>query len=329
MKIEMAEQMMASYLKNIERCLTVQENWTPAPKHGETVDAKLSRVETIIEDIKASLLGVDFMKKSHIKQFIMQSEIDVVGVKEDDAGDRHVFLLDSAFHENGLNYKNTIETVIKKLVRAALVGDLFFPGYIVHVQFISPKVSHSRKKKILGYEETIMKVMEKYNPDIKFELYLDEDLYPLIIDLISILDEVADSNDLFMRAAKMLRMFDLIKMPKPESSSHDEDAIITVSDIETKKKNKDKILDTINDLIKDDKLNDGIIKLLTTSDYTRKMFSISSFPFLKKAEDVVEKLARRYYTQLININGDTYRVVNQWTDVTLSKFDEWVQTLKK
>ena len=70
MKIEMAEQMMASYLKNIELCSIVQENWTTAPGQSKIIDDNLSKIEKILNELKDALPGVDFMKKSHLKQFI-------------------------------------------------------------------------------------------------------------------------------------------------------------------------------------------------------------------------------------------------------------------
>ena len=60
----------------------------------------------------------DVVKKSSLEQALKQAEVDVVGIDKD-----KVYLVEVAFHENGLQYGGRLETkdrVCKKLLRAYL-----------------------------------------------------------------------------------------------------------------------------------------------------------------------------------------------------------------
>lgn len=325
MKIEMAEQMMASYLKNIEQCSFVETNWKPNPGQiSGLTQNQIARTTTVMTAIKKELPSYDPFKSSMPIQFLSQTEIDVIGSKTDGNGQKHTYLVDTAFHEYGLQYKNTIDSVVKKLVRAWIIGDLFFAGTIVHVQFLSPKVTPSKKKTLLDCAEIILKTLQPYNLNVKIELFLDADFKPLLLDLIEMADEVKDDNDLFMRAIKLLRIFDLINDDSKKANGGQPFPAYVAA---AKHNNRDVVLNTIDNLLKAGKITSNLEKQLTTVDYTKKEFGISSFPVLKEAQSITDSQNSRYYSQLVLINDTLYRVVSQWGAVSLKKLEEWARTV--
>ena len=188
MKIEICEQMIQSWLLHCQQCQIVQTNWSISPLHNissknindaynfvKKVQDDLNEIleteyitalqESIEEENQQDCLLIDtktkgntktkkikklnIIKKSTAGQFIRQCEIDVVGVRLDDGIVNRVFLIDSAFHKNGLGYHDAVATVIKKLIRAVIVGNIIFGQNVdVTVAFVTPKCGSSVEKDI-------------------------------------------------------------------------------------------------------------------------------------------------------------------------------------
>lgn len=70
---------------------------------------------------------------------VIQCEIDVVGVRIQDGVIGDLYLIDSAFHENGLNYGDVVARVLKKILRAVFVSDTIFKSIPAKILFVSPK----------------------------------------------------------------------------------------------------------------------------------------------------------------------------------------------
>ena len=337
MKIEMAEQMMASYLKNIEKCGVVQCNWTPSlVQMSSLTKSDLDRVQEIVDIFRTAIPVVDIFKKSKIGQFVLQTEIDVVGFR-DDGSDKHVYLVDTAFHEGGLGYKDPVGSVIKKLVRASIVSDLFFKGYKIHVWFYSPKVMPKVKKSIIDWEKIALDILNRYISDIDIALHFDDDAASLVGDLVKYARIIKDDNDLFIRAVKLLSLSGLLeiepkgrdRLSKKRGSaiSHSDEKSNLAAELKETNDNKSEVFALIDELIAGGKITSEVEALLADSMFTRNTFGISSYPLLMKADAVVGALARRYYTQHININGNVYRVVSQWKPKNLAKLHDWAKTL--
>lgn len=92
-----------------------------------------------------------------------QAELDVIGINGDT-----VYLVEVAFHESGLQYGNATKTktrVLKKLVRAYLIGLIFFPGKNYDIIFASPKVILSRDSLIKDVLPVLENSVFEYEPD--------------------------------------------------------------------------------------------------------------------------------------------------------------------
>ena len=81
-----------------------------------------------------------------MEQALKQAEVDVVGIVKD-----KVYLVEVAFHENGLQYGGRLDRVCKKLFRAYLIGLAYFPKYSYEIIFASPKVNPATDETIRDY----------------------------------------------------------------------------------------------------------------------------------------------------------------------------------
>ena len=77
MKIEIAEILVASYLKHVEGCRIVQTNWKTSGNWNITEYDKEQALE-LFEKIKQSSLLSSIFKNNSFEQLIKQAEIDVL-----------------------------------------------------------------------------------------------------------------------------------------------------------------------------------------------------------------------------------------------------------
>jgi hypothetical protein len=211
MKIEIGESLMLSYLKHIKKCVFYQANWKVSSNWDidENSNDKLLFVyDNIIKHPKFS----EVFKQNKLEQLIKQSEIDVIGWD----GNDKIYAADIAFHEAGLNYGDKIETrkrVFKKLLRSYLTLLAYFPNKKYELIFTSPKVHNAIEDDIKDYFNVLKKDFSEENVTFNYisnDIFRDEILIPTIkkteID--------SDTSELFIRAVKLLNLFEMIFTPE-------------------------------------------------------------------------------------------------------------------
>jgi hypothetical protein len=125
-----------------------------------------------------------------------------------------VFAVDSAFHENGLQYGNADETVgrvLKKLIRSAFAIEAYLDVAEANVIFAAPKMAETVQERIqhhLGLlEKRLAEQRSSAMPKVHFRIianadFADEILAPVLEQV----DAVADTSELFMRAQQLMRL---------------------------------------------------------------------------------------------------------------------------
>lgn len=329
--MEILEQAFKSYLKNVEGCSVVQTNWTPSPIQMDGLSqGNLTLVEKIANETM-NTCPLDIFKKSKDDQFIRQAEIDVLGIKIE-ANQKVVYLFDTAFHKNGLGYHDTVATVIKKLLRAAIVGHLFFEGFDIHVGFLSPKCSNRKLNEIMANIPVINNILRNNSIQATIEVYVGNQFELVIKDLIALKDHINDNDDIFMRAVQLLDLTN--QNASPTNVTNQNSPVKQVAISPTNKgnvPNKEIIIPAIEDLINRGKIDATMLSSLCDKDYTSKTFQVSSFPFFKKANSIGRDEQNRYYPNIfcpVN-NGVAYRVTNQWrADKNIPSFLNWYNSVK-
>ncbi len=207
MKIEICESLMLSYIKHVKECMFYQTNWK-APDNKNIDGPAYDRIRKDYERInnKSDFYGI--LDKSKLNQLIKQTEIDILGINSEGK----IYAAETAFHENGLNYKKeTRNRIIRKLLRSYLALRVYFPeNKQYELLFASPKVKAKNDEEIIQAFDTLNNMFPEENVNFK---YISNNLFKreILIPTIEKTKKYSDSNELFIRAVKMLGMFGLIK----------------------------------------------------------------------------------------------------------------------
>lgn len=208
MKIEVCEHALAAWLTHVKGCQVVQTNWKPSPLQ-EISEEDTKDISGFVEEIKkfSAEKELDILKKSKLSQMIQQCEIDIVGVRLEEGIVGNLYLIDSAFHENGLNYNDTVARVLKKIVRAIFVAGVVFKDIPAEVIFVSPKCGREVENKLRENLGELDKIIHTYYPDSKITLLFNLDFAAEVYaPLIESIDRLGDDNDLFLRSVKLARL---------------------------------------------------------------------------------------------------------------------------
>ena len=107
MKIEIAENLIYSYLKHVEGCRIVQTNWKTS-NQWKTTEYEERKARELVERIRPSDLFKGIFKDNSFEKLIKQAEIDVLGIN---TIEKSIFGIDVAFHAGGLDYGNKSITI--------------------------------------------------------------------------------------------------------------------------------------------------------------------------------------------------------------------------
>ena len=205
MKIEIGESLGCSYLRHVMQCWLVQANW----KTSEHWIRQKSDA-----DLEAMFLGIKqrfdndgnvFKQTNNAAQFLKQGEIDVVGV--DQNGGIHA--MEIAFHEAGLNYGGGADNrVLKKLLRTLMILRAYHPSDArFSVYFVSPKVNPGVQKPL----EHLFGALRAEYPAVAWHLLTNENFTEQMLKpTLQKSSTVADTSELFVRAAKLLELTEIL-----------------------------------------------------------------------------------------------------------------------
>ena len=290
MKLEIGESLCYSYLRHVKHCWLVQTNWKPSEHWAaRKSDAEL---EAMFLDMKRKFDadGNVFKQTNNAAQLIKQGEIDVVGI--DLQGGVHA--LDVAFHENGLNYPGgAADIVLKKLLRAYMLLHAYAPfgqtGQKFHIYFVSPKVNPGVQTPL----DAIFAALQSEYPQTEWRLITNHAFADLMRDTLQKSAAVADTSELFVRAAKLLNLADTTSAVNENTRRQPKitaDAPAGFQGI---------VQDLMATLLEEHPtlLDEATIDNLMKLDYCRNALRIKiSFPILRRVEDG-RKINRysRYY----------------------------------
>ena len=205
MKIEIGESLGCSYLRHVKQCWLVQANWKTS-EHW-TRHKTLAELEEMFLDIRQKFDkdGNVFKQTKDAAQFLKQGEIDIVGM--DQKGGIHA--MEIAFHEAGLNYGGGADNrVLKKLLRTLMILRAYHPSDSkIYIYFVSPKVNPGVQKSL---ERTFSTLRAEY-PAVAWHLLTNENFTEQVLKpTLQKSSTVADASELFVRAAKLLELTEIL-----------------------------------------------------------------------------------------------------------------------
>jgi hypothetical protein len=225
MKIEIGESLAVSYLKHVKRCVIYQTNWKSSSQWaflGEVKDAS----EAFERLVKDGLLSFQGKTKPSFSQFLKQAEIDILGIN---LFEKKMYVMDIAYHEDGLNYKNedrTIKSFKKKLLRSYLLLRSYFPeDYKYEIIFASPKVRPKLNKELEDATEALNDLRDDVlsKGAVVFKYIANDKFKDKILDpTLEASKDDADTNELFLRSYKLISMpYTKLKRGKREADATD------------------------------------------------------------------------------------------------------------
>lgn len=204
MKIEMGESLVLSWLRHIEKCQLVQLNWKVS-NCWEGYNSE--EAKTLYENIKIHFPV--FKNNSNLEQLIKQAELDALGVSFNNNNCEY-HAVDIAYHENGLNYgstQETIERIQKKLLRSALVLYMQFNIKTGKIYFLSPKINSAVIFDLKEKIEQVESYMKNNGFNFEFVVIANSDFKSKILTpLLDKLNCIADTSELFMRSIQLLNV---------------------------------------------------------------------------------------------------------------------------
>jgi hypothetical protein len=221
MKIEVGESLMRSWLRHIQGCQFAELNWKPSSSWPVCGDVQ--PLMNAARNHFKSALGVEIFGSQTAYQVLKQGEIDVLGIRLKPNGEVvKVYSVDMAFHEAGLNYggvEETVNRVLKKLIRSTMITRSVFGSLPQQVLFASPVVGRPYVSALSSAMQALEGFLLSQEVVCEALLVVNDSFREVVIQpIIAVATDVADTSELFLRSYQLLRIFE--RVANPAASPH-------------------------------------------------------------------------------------------------------------
>lgn len=328
MKIEIGESLVFSWLKHIKECQLVQMNWKASYKWDLKHREVLEQLMVVSQELFFLKYGYDIYKgNKSLDQLLGQAEVDGIGINYDER-QSHIYGIDVAFHEAGLNYgskEETVARVIKKIIRTAMCMYGYFGCNTGTIIFASPKINPAVYQDFIRCMSDINQVLESSNLHFTLRFIGNEAFAESLLQpVINILGDVADTSELFMRSLQMYNLLVTHKQaspsfPRVKADRRVSSDLFTVDSQGLEGLEEMKIGVIVRTVFRK-KLETGKasmdeIERMQTLEYSKRTFDIQ-YPLLQKADLTQGKSPKRYYAAPIRIYGKAYFLCSEWYEVS-------------
>jgi len=322
MKIEIGENLIASYLRHVEDCRIVQTNWKSSSQWKITeYEEKKSR--ELFDKIKTSPLFNEVFKNNGYDQLIKQAEIDVIGLN---TTEKSVFGIDVAFHNAGLNYKDTTNNVLKKIFRTIFVLQTYFSDYNkFNAFFITPKANPSTEKPIRDLLEKVNEMIDDEMISVNF--ICNETFFSSIVDpLLNNIDDDNDTSELFIRSIKLLQLDKRDNSTTDNKKTNKKESAITDKTTIDGMKIGQFVQYNMKKLFEQNLLSQEEIHNLQNKEYSKKVFDQNYEVLRSSDKDIKGSDGRNRYYANEKFFGD-YFLSSQWVERHWKPFTDWLDKM--
>jgi hypothetical protein len=333
MKIEIAENLIYSYLKHVEGCRIVQTNWKTSNQWKITeYEEKQSR--ELFEKINNSALFQGIFKNNSFDQLIKQAEIDVIGLN---TTEKSIFGIDVAFHAAGLNYGSTEETalrILKKIFRTVFIMQTYFSDFDkFNSFFVTPKVNPSTEKPIRNLIEEANKIIG--DDMISIDFIANESFYSSIVDsTIKNIDDDNDTSELFLRSIKLLQLDKRVQSDNTKKDYTKKESVYTKTPSQTNKREVDGmkigqfVQYNMRKVYEQNLASKDEIQKLQDKFYSKKVFD-QNYEILRSTDkEITGNDGRNRYYAKEKFFGDYY-LNSQWVERHWEPFLSWLRKINK
>lgn len=223
MKIEVGESLMRSWLRHVQQCQVAELNWKPSAtwtsdKAEKNLDAAQKLMDHTQAFFQTHLAENIFKRTKTAAQLMKQAELDVLGLKMRENIVEQVIGVDIAFHERGLNYGGTSDTIIrvlKKLIRSTMIARYHFQSIPSQIIFASPFVGKTRLNPLIDAVDMLKECYSDLGIETEISLIMNENFKTEIINpTLARAETVADTSEIFLRSYQLLSLFDHVRSSK-------------------------------------------------------------------------------------------------------------------
>ncbi len=319
-------------------CPIAQANWKPSPTWPIQREAGLAADFEKMRQTTGQRLGFEIFKGSSFQQFMRQAEVDVLGLHFTDGG-LAAIAVDSAFHENGVQYgdlKETVGRILKKMIRTAFVLDGYFDLHRAEIVFATPKMHNAVHEALKGCWLELQSVLADCTTlsadSVQLRIVTNGDFAEQIVQpVLDRMDQVADTSELFLRAQQLVRLCEVA----PRRAKAHRNPAPTRPEGESEPKIGVHVRQTMVRLASTGKLTPKVVADLCDRSRCKATFGFNH-AFLQKvmpntslhAQGIDDNGYSRYWREPLDIDGARFLVCSQWFAWQRPAFDRWVRDLE-
>lgn len=336
MKVEIGESLVFSWLRHVQGCPIVQTNWKPSPTWPIRRETRLATSFEKMRGDARQRLGFELFKKSPFHQFLRQTEIDVLGLRFADA--RSVAIaVDSAFHENGVNYgalEETVGRILKKLIRATFALEAYFELHQADIIFVTPKMHNAVRNAIQSCWPDLQSTLSDCGglsvSRLELRIVANADFVEQVLrPVLGRVDQVSDTSELFMRSQQLVSFCEISSWsPQTRSAS-------PRPGNDSEPKIGEHVRQTMVRLAEAGRLTPPVLEQLADSLYCKQTFNLGH-PFLRimdpsKApheQRLDERRYARYWSEPFRVGSRKFYACSQWFEHQRPAFDRWARDLE-
>ncbi len=277
-------------------------NWKAGNAWKGRMDAR--SLQDLFDEMKEKFDPAVFKKTQSASTFLKQAEYDVVGSRMPSPWTEEtavLHMMDTAFHENGLNYTGgSKDRVLKKMLRAYLVARHYFPDMKTCIYFASPKVNPGPAEEL---KEMFAELRDRYS-SVEWQLLINEEFKTKIYEkTLEAIEGHSDGSELFARVYRLITLMGIKhSKPKPPPPPEYSDPSLSLQDI---------VRNIMKILLEKHPLPQEAIEWMCDKDYAIKEMGllISNLPLLRRKKD--GRLVDKYSRYWKKTYGGFY-VCSQW-----------------
>lgn len=320
MKIEIGESLLLPWLRHVKNCQIVQTNWKPS-----IISWKLKNIKALQKLMKESDFFFRekydyeiYIKTSLYSQLIQQAKIDLLGIAYGN-DDRHIYAINAAYHEDGLDYGSEDDTAIKVLNRmlsTAICIYGYFGWSTGDIIFASPGINKNTLKILKPCIEQASAILRNNGLKYNLQLMANRDFNEKIIQpVLAVTSLIGGTAELFVRRLHEDNLFADDKQTEENTGAGDTDNVGPVepggSDELSGMKIGALVQSVLVKMFSNNEVTPEEVELMQTFHYSRKTFDIQ-YPLLVKSSSCNGQAVFGYWPETVQIYGEKYFICSEW-----------------
>ena len=339
MQIDIAESLLASWLRHERKCQIVQTNWKAIcwDARIRVIKERINVAEEIINRVNKSFTinNLPLFGNQKIKQILKQVEIDAIGCEWNSDGKlKKIIAGDVAFHSKRLNYSSgkrrlsNAEIVVSKLVRTLVAVYIFWGKVNTEVFFASPCVAASTEAEI---EKDLVKLRDcimnnghedkKLDLRVEIKLYLNKNFHGDIKEKVHLAVNLGKTNssELYARSYHLYSTsYDAFgKHLSQNEQETNEDSIKIGRYVQQQ------FIPYLEKICSVETQSQRIIQELTEWEL------LKNCPVVKQIDEINDEENRRYYVTPVRLSKKDYRVCNHWFAHNKESLENWMKSKRR